>query len=82
MWKSSNTIVIIHGVEEQITIKIIKYFIVSANENMICQNVWNAANIGLTGKFMEEKNSQNKISKYLTKNLENISKLNLKNVKK
>lgn len=65
-------------VKEQITIKIIKYFIVGANGNMICQNVWNAASIRLTGKFMKEKNSKNKISKHLIKNLEHISELNLK----
>lgn len=39
-----------------------KYFKVNGNENMMYQNLWNAANMGLTGNFME--NNQNQKSKH------------------
>lgn len=48
--------------------EVIKYFKVN-DKNMIHQNVWNAANMGLRGKFME-RNNQNQISKHPIKNLE------------
>lgn len=49
--------------------EVIKYFKVNDNENMMYQNVWNVANTGLRGKFME-KNNQNQVSKHPIKNLE------------
>lgn len=46
---------------------------------MVCQNVWNAADMGLTGKFIEKKITKNQIFKLPIKTLEkNNCKLKIK----